>query len=137
MSTLPRDLQVFAQLGPYHSHIDLHMRVVDDFIPGAVHVVQPMTLKKVEGEDVEVHEPALRMHKKAAQLLMDELWRCGLRPSEGTGSAGSLQATERHLHDMQRIAFHLLSGPRNIYADVPVDLMDNVHPGPTIIGGKR
>ena len=39
---------------------------------------------------------------------MDELWRCGLRPSEGTGSAGSLAATERHLKDMQAIAFDLL-----------------------------
>lgn len=39
---------------------------------------------------------------------MDELWTCGLRPSEGTGSAGSLAATERHLKDMQVIAMGLL-----------------------------
>jgi hypothetical protein len=39
---------------------------------------------------------------------MDELWRVGLRPTEGTGSAGSLAATERHLKDMQRIALGLL-----------------------------
>lgn len=43
-----------------------------------------------------------------AQRLMDELWDCGLRPSEGTGSAGSLAATERHLKDMQTIAMGLL-----------------------------
>jgi hypothetical protein len=30
---------------------------------------------------------------------------CGLRPSEGTGSAGALAATERHLKDMQRLVF--------------------------------
>jgi hypothetical protein len=41
---------------------------------------------------------------------MDELWRVGLRPTEGSGSAGSLAATERHLSDMQRIAFKLLEG---------------------------
>jgi hypothetical protein len=45
-----------------------------------------------------------------AQGLMDELWRVGFRPTEGTGSAGSLAATERHLSDMQRIAFKLLEG---------------------------
>jgi len=42
----------------------------------------------------------------AAQNLMDELWKCGLRPTEGKGSAGSLAATERHLEDMRRLAFH-------------------------------
>lgn len=39
---------------------------------------------------------------------MDALWHCGLRPSEGTGSAGSLAATEKHLKDMRAIAFDLL-----------------------------
>jgi hypothetical protein len=43
-----------------------------------------------------------------AQELMDGLWQCGLRPSEGTGSAGALKATENHLKDMQTIVFKLL-----------------------------
>jgi hypothetical protein len=50
-------------------------------------------------------EPCIRLETTDAQKLMDELWNCGLRPSEGTGSAGSLAATERHLKDMQRIVF--------------------------------
>lgn len=41
----------------------------------------------------------------AAQELMDDLWRCGFRPSEGAGSAGALAATERHLADMRAVAF--------------------------------
>ena len=41
----------------------------------------------------------------AAQQLMDELWRVGFRPTEGSGSAGSLAATERHLADMRRLVF--------------------------------
>jgi len=55
--------------------------------------------------DGQISEPTMRLTNEAAQLLMDELWRCGLRPSEGSGSAGSLAATERHLADMRRIAF--------------------------------
>ena len=31
--------------------------------------------------------------------------QCGIRPSEGSGSAGSLAATERHLHDMRALVF--------------------------------
>lgn len=40
-----------------------------------------------------------------AQQLMDDLWRCGLRPTEGKGSAGQLTATEYHLEDMRKLVF--------------------------------
>lgn len=53
-------------------------------------------------------QPAIWLRVEDAQLLMDELWACGLRPSEGTGSAGSLRATEKHLADMQKLVFTLL-----------------------------
>lgn len=49
--------------------------------------------------------PAFNIDKTQAQHVMDQLWECGLRPSEGTGSAGSLKATERHLEDMRRLVF--------------------------------
>lgn len=49
-------------------------------------------------------EPFLTLKTGDAQRLIDELWDCGLRPSEGSGSAGALAATERHLKDMQEIA---------------------------------
>lgn len=58
--------------------------------------------------------PAIRMEKEAAQRLMDSLWDCGLRPSEGTGSAGAMAATQRHLEDMRTLVFDglKLSKPR-------------------------
>ena len=43
-----------------------------------------------------------------AQQLMDDLWQCGLRPAEGSGSAGSMKKIEDHLADMQKIAFSCL-----------------------------
>ena len=39
------------------------------------------------------------------QVLMDDLWNCGIRPSEGAGSAGSLKATQYHLEDMRKLIF--------------------------------
>ena len=57
------------------------------------------------------HEPytevreAINLNGSMAQELMDDLWQCGVRPSEGTGSAGSLKATQDHLKDMQRLVF--------------------------------
>jgi hypothetical protein len=41
----------------------------------------------------------------AAQLLMDDLWHCGIRPSEGSGSAGAMAATQKHLEDMRKLVF--------------------------------
>ncbi len=52
--------------------------------------------------------PIMSLTYEEAQTLIDELWRCGVRPTEGAGSAGSLAATERHLKDMQSIAKGLL-----------------------------
>lgn len=44
-----------------------------------------------------------------AQVLMDDLWECGIRPSEGQGSAGQLKAVQDHLGDMRKITFHKLN----------------------------
>jgi hypothetical protein len=63
---------------------------------------------KVIWEDHTEHtylNPATRIDTHAAQELIDSLWECGIRPSEGSGSAGSLAATERHLADMQKLVF--------------------------------
>lgn len=60
-----------------------------------------------EGQLIEPSE-ALTVSLETAQELMDSLWQCGLRPSEGSGSAGALKATETHLKDMQEISRRLL-----------------------------
>jgi hypothetical protein len=66
-------------------------------------VVSALTVKDVtEGDFL---EPSLRLTRDAAQQLIDNLWQCGLRPSEGTGSAGALAATQEHLKDMRRLVF--------------------------------
>lgn len=52
-------------------------------------------------------EPSFRMSAQQAQVLMDDLWACGLRPTEGKGSAGALAATQRHLEDMRRLVFEV------------------------------
>jgi hypothetical protein len=56
-------------------------------------------------EEGELYQPSFRLKQHQAQVLMDDLWHTGLRPTEGTGSAGALAATERHLEDMKKIVF--------------------------------
>ena len=53
-------------------------------------------------------EPVIKLDVEYAQELMDSLWSCGLRPSEGTGSAGALAATQNHLKDLQKIVYNQL-----------------------------
>lgn len=66
-------------------------------------VAKPLTMEKIDPGSFA--EPFAVLGRTEAQQLMDDLWRCGLRPSEGTGSAGSLRATERHLEDMRTLVF--------------------------------
>jgi len=47
--------------------------------------------------------PTIQLEKHAAQKLIDDLWDCGLRPSEGSGSAGQLAAVQNHLADMRKL----------------------------------
>lgn len=63
--------------------------------------------KPIEFEQRELYEvdsePYLEIPKHAAQKLIDDLWDCGLRPSEGSGSAGQLAAVQNHLADMRKL----------------------------------
>lgn len=50
-------------------------------------------------------EPTLKLDDREAQQLMDELGRCGVKPSDGTDSTGALKATQNHLEDMRKLVF--------------------------------
>jgi hypothetical protein len=67
-----------------------------------------MPLKMKEHKELEPIRAFVSISKQEAQVLMDDLWDCGLRPSEGSGSAGALLATQNHLSDMKKIVFKTL-----------------------------
>ena len=92
-------LKARAASGPWWHGIDILFRHGNA-------VGEPLTMK--EGEPGEMVEPTVRLEREQAQVLMDDLWACGIRPTEGMGSAGSLRATEKHLKDMRTIAFSAL-----------------------------
>lgn len=53
-------------------------------------------------------EPTSQLTDMQAQDLMDQLWSCGFRPTEGRGSAGALAAVQRHLDDFRAIVSNTL-----------------------------
>lgn len=95
------DLAIRAQAAPWHNGIEIMITDGDA-------VACNLSMEKVpEGQTV---APTMTITNQAAQSLMDELWHAGLRPSEGSGSAGSLKATERHLEDMRTLVFSRSTG---------------------------
>jgi len=56
-----------------------------------------------EAKDYNAVMPTFLLDDTALQVLMDDLWSCGIRPTEGNGNAGQLTATVHHLNDMRRI----------------------------------
>lgn len=93
----------WAQQGRFGRRVDIYMGVSDGIETRAVKALFETCQEGAINTD-----PILMLTKEEGQELIDALWSAGLRPTEGSGSAGSLAATERHLQDMQRIAIGLL-----------------------------
>ena len=88
--------------------MEVHLALIDHDLDGnrKVFLAQPVEFKQLTADEQCCETiPMATISDEAGQQLMDELWRCGLRPTEGTGSAGSLAATQKHLEDMRSLVF--------------------------------
>lgn len=57
------------------------------------------------GAHAGIAEPTLSFEYEEAQQLINELWRLGYRPKDGTGAIAHTEAMQAHLEDMRKIAF--------------------------------
>lgn len=92
-----------GRLHPFSDGLDVYIR---QFEGDEMYDAKPLVFEKTE--DRFGGDSCMTLSPEDGQEIMDCLWRCGLRPIEGSGSAGSLAATERHLSDMKTIAWHAL-----------------------------
>lgn len=77
---------------------------IEDLTGDRYCLAEPIIMKTYGPEDAyKPIGPTLDIAEPAAQKLMDDLWDCGLRPSEGSGSAGQLAAVQYHLEDMRKL----------------------------------
>lgn len=91
-------LEIFARREPFlMNRVDVlifERSQLDGVV--SIAVAQPVVMKTLVGEEQYLrNEPTFSLPPETAQQLMDELWRSGLRPTEGSGSAGALAATEK------------------------------------------
>lgn len=84
---------------------------IDIFKPapeGKLEILQGVLFTRID-QGEEFPSDGLLMSREVCQSLMDELWRVGIRPADGTGSAGAMLATENHIKDLREISGRLLS----------------------------
>lgn len=94
-------LEMMARREDWNGGIRLYLRQRE--ARAGYRFAQPLTMAYIEpGQTI---EPMVSIPLETAQQLMDELWQCGLRPSEGTGSAGAMAAVQAHLKDMRKLVF--------------------------------
>lgn len=95
-------IEVFANAGPWSRHIELLICI--NARDGQKYAVSDaITFTKVnDGEHV---PPTLKLDHTAVQELIDSLWASGLRPTDGSGSAGAFAAQGRHLEDLRTLVF--------------------------------
>ncbi len=98
-------MRIMASRRDWHINLGVDIRMIDHDRKEYVTLAAKKSYEINEGGQIPV---ALSLSLTESQMLMDALWDCGLRPSEGSGSAGALAATESHLADMKKIAFHAL-----------------------------
>ena len=87
----------FDKQGPWSKRIDVHIR-------SGEYIAQPLLMTRPDNPHCK-QEPAFSLDYETCQEIVDSLWNFGFRPSEGTGSAGSLKATQDHLEDMRKLVF--------------------------------
>ncbi len=95
------EIKVRASIAPWRSSVELWFR------QGRSYGVS-LSMQVMEDRHIWPVDPTVRISIEEAQALMDSLWDCGIRPTEGTGSAGAMRAVESHVSDLRKIAFKSL-----------------------------
>jgi hypothetical protein len=89
-----------------YNEIELRLAVVD----GEKVTVATNLCLTTQDQNANV-PPLMSLGFNMAQQLMDQLWDCGLRPSEGAGSVGQMAAVQAHLADMRALVPGLKGKP--------------------------
>lgn len=90
-----------------HPHSKLAV-FIEEIKDNKYYLPNQIEMKESERVCYESINPSLLISDFTAQQLIDDLWGCGFRPSEGSGSAGALVAVQNHLNDMRKIVFSKL-----------------------------
>ncbi len=103
-TTRPENIEIVAFDRPWNDDIAVLVRG-DDRSGGILRTIAAAGMEFVEIPVGGQMPTATAISRQAAQRLIDSLWTCGLRPTQGRQSEGVTLAQARHLDDMRSIAF--------------------------------
>ena len=63
-----------------------------------------VTMRTIERGSLAPREHGFDLSETDAQQIMDELWRAGVRPRNGSGALAHVEAINAHLQDMRKLA---------------------------------
>ena len=98
-------VRVRAQSSPWWGGVEVAILGVDRLPDGGVHCGEVIMRPVAQGCEI---PRAMVLRNEEAQVLMDDLWNSGIRPTEGAGTAGAMRAAERHIADLRAVAFKTL-----------------------------
>lgn len=110
MLTDSNSLRVRLTQDDFRQYVFLRLWKFDEERLNVRLVVTGLTFNEVESRVAmyDDHNP-IALTNEMSQSLMDQLWDCGFRPTEGTGSAGAMSAAQNHLKELSGIANRLLA----------------------------
>lgn len=94
-------LRIKVERFDYGSYIGMFIGK-KDLDSGGFNAIAKVTFVNHEPDSCIPIQDALQLSDATAQVLMDDLWHIGIRPTQ-EGSAGQLSAVEKHLGDMRAI----------------------------------
>lgn len=91
----------------YGMRVDIHFYLVQKQSQRILTMGQDGKVELVDLKDgqQEPMESQLVMTGQDVQVLVDQLYSLGFRPTEAMGSAGQLDAVNAHLQDMRKLVF--------------------------------
>jgi hypothetical protein len=95
--------EILVNLNPWAKRVEVLVRLWTGDAGSDLYLDCESVPSWLKTEDGQQSHPSFSLGMDDAQALMDGLWQCGLRPTEGTGSAGALAATQKHLEDMREL----------------------------------
>lgn len=96
------EVQIHIQERPWAGKLGIWLQ--DRAEDGTRRIAAPVVFAPVD-MGVDDRAPSAEITHAAAQHLMEQLWRMGIRPRDGEGTMAHVEAMKNHIEDLRRMAF--------------------------------
>lgn len=99
-----RDVKIHVTRDYFWNGLGLYL-VVDNYDDAGQFVRTMFTEegpKEINTDSIETYPRPFMLTLAAGQELMDKLYQCGIRPTEGAGTAGSMAQAQEHIKGLQK-----------------------------------